>query len=134
MYVQKCLYLHNYIETGGIMITPRPSTTDSTPKPGYPMTPFFGVEPVLMSDAVRIHCASIVATVHVRVCLIQGKEITDVNATGNLCIKKPWPSMARTIYGNHEKFLDTYYHPYSGKISLHVLVETMVGIRILLYW
>ena len=40
------------LETGGIMITPRPSSDDSTPKPGFPMTPFFSIEPVLMSDDV----------------------------------------------------------------------------------
>ena len=45
---------------------------------------------------------------------MQGKEITGNDVSGNLCIKTPWPSMARTIYGDHEKFLDTYYRPYPG--------------------
>jgi acetyl-CoA synthetase len=81
-------------ETGGIMIAPRPSSDNSIPKPGYPMSPFFGIQPVLMSD--------------------DGKEITGNNVSGNLCIKHPWPSMARTIYGDHEKYINTYFTKYPG--------------------
>ena len=44
--------MYTLAETGGIMITPRPSTTDTVPKPGYPMTPFFGIEPVLVDEHV----------------------------------------------------------------------------------
>jgi acetyl-CoA synthetase len=43
-----------------------------------------------------------------------GNEILETNAEGKLCIKFPWPSMARTIYGNHERFKDTYYSPFPG--------------------
>ena len=46
--------------------------------------------------------------------LLQDELITDSNVEGHLCIKKPWPGMARTIYGNHESFMDIYYHPHQG--------------------
>ena len=45
---------------------------------------------------------------------MQGKELVGPNVSGNLCIRKPWPGMARTIHGDHEKFLNTYYRPYPG--------------------
>lgn len=45
---------------------------------------------------------------------MQGKERIGPSVSGNLCIKKPWPGMARTIYGDHEKFLNTYFRPYPG--------------------
>ena len=45
---------------------------------------------------------------------MQGKEITGNNVYGNLCIKKPWPSIARTIYGDHEKYINTYFTRYPG--------------------
>ena len=54
-----------------------------------------------------------------------------MDATGALCLKQPWPGMARTIYGDHEHFLDTYYRPFPGRsyicraITLKVLVTTM---------
>ena len=48
-------FIYNFLETGGIMITPRPAPNNSIPKPGFPMIPFFGVEPVLMNDKVSIY-------------------------------------------------------------------------------
>ncbi|CAI7997283.1 Acetyl-coenzyme A synthetase 2-like, mitochondrial [Geodia barretti] len=81
-------------ETGGISIAPRPSPDDSTPKPGFPMRPFFGIQPVLVDD--------------------QGNELHGPNVSGNLCIRHPWPGMARSIYGDHGRFMDTYYRPYPG--------------------
>ncbi len=100
------------IETGGIMITPRPSPNDATPKPGYPMRPFFGVDPVLLDDKVGNHgydnCHTHCPT-HPQGSLIEGN-----NVTGNLCIRSPWPAMARTIYGDHEKYINTYFTQYPG--------------------
>ena len=48
------------------------------------------------------------------VILIQGQELVGPNVSGNLCIKTPWPGMARTIWNDHEKFMNTYYRPYPG--------------------
>lgn len=44
----------------------------------------------------------------------QGEEQKGADVSGHLCVRKPWPGMARTIYGDHEKFLDIYYRPYPG--------------------
>ncbi len=46
--------------------------------------------------------------------LFQGEELEGNNVTGALCLKKPWPGMARTIYGAHSRFLETYYRPFKG--------------------
>ena len=92
------------------------------PKPGFPMIPFFGIEPVLMSDDVRsyIQFVTIMEPFIITICpfvttygsihlfstfTFRGKEIQGSNVTGNLCIRRPWPSMARTIYGDHEKYI-----------------------------
>ena len=64
-----------------------------------------------------IYSCRICVWTYVCVCLVQGKEPTIVpgnNVSGALCIAKPWPGMARTVYGDHERFLDTYYRPYPG--------------------
>jgi acetyl-CoA synthetase len=79
-------------ETGAHMITPLPGATRL--KAGSATFPFFGVQPVLLDD--------------------QGKEITGNPATGNLCIKAPWPSMMRTVYGDHPRFIETYFKLYPG--------------------
>lgn len=81
-------------ETGGIAITPRPSSDHSKPKPGFPMSPFFGIEPVLYSK--------------------EGDLMTGNNVSGHLCLRKPFPGMARTIYGDHQRFRDTYYNAHPG--------------------
>jgi len=76
-------------ETGGFMITPLPGAM--TLKPGSANLPFFGVEPiVLREDATE--CG--------------------VNEGGKLCIRKPWPGMARTMWGDHDRFIDTYFTMY----------------------
>ncbi len=80
-------------ETGGIMITPQPGVNDL--KPGSATLPFYGVQPLLVNE--------------------QGKEVTGNNVSGFLCIRKPWPGMARTIYGDHQRFLDTYFNVYPGR-------------------
>ncbi|HUT61256.1 MAG TPA: AMP-binding protein, partial [Phycisphaerae bacterium] len=77
-------------ETGGILITPLPGA--HTLKPGSANRPFFGVEPVVLND--------------------DGKPCA-TNEGGKLCIKKPWPGMMRTMWGNHERFIDTYFAMYN---------------------
>ena len=79
-------------ETGGIMITPLPGATPV--KPGSATFPFFGVNPVVLDD--------------------QGKELEGNDVSGLLAIKTPWPSMARTIYGDHERYMQTYLSPFKG--------------------
>ena len=78
-------------ETGGHMITPLPGATDL--KPGSAARPFFGVEPVLVdANGVRLNGAN----------------------EGNLCIARSWPGQMRTVYGDHERFFQTYFSTYSG--------------------
>ena len=79
-------------ETGGIMITPLAGATPT--KPGSATLPFFGIEPVLLDD--------------------HGKEIDGGEASGLLAIKRPWPSMARTIQSDHQRFAQTYLNPFPG--------------------
>ncbi len=79
-------------ETGGILITPLPGATAL--KPGSATRPFFGVQPVLV-DA-------------------QGEEL-DGATSGNLCINHPWPGQMRTVYGDHQRFFETYFQTYPGK-------------------
>ncbi|MAU72659.1 MAG: acetate--CoA ligase [Pseudozobellia sp.] len=77
-------------ETGGIMISPIPYVTPTTPT--YATLPFIGIQPALMDE--------------------EGKEIKGKQVSGRLCIKFPWPSIARTIWGNHERYRDTYFSAY----------------------
>ena len=76
-------------ETGGILINPLPGA--HTLKPGSANRPFFGVEPVILRD--------------------DGKEV-GLNEGGKLCIKKPWPGMMRTTWGDHQRFVETYFTMY----------------------
>ena len=79
-------------ETGGIMISPLPGATAL--KPGSATRPFFGVEPVLVDAEGRI---------------LEGAT------EGNLCINHSWPGMMRSVYGDHQRFIDTYLKTYPGK-------------------
>jgi acetyl-CoA synthetase len=79
-------------ETGGILITPLPGATPL--KPGSATRPFFGVRPVIV-DA-------------------EGKHLEGA-AAGNLCIADSWPGQMRTVYGDHERFVQTYFSTYIGK-------------------
>jgi acetyl-CoA synthetase len=79
-------------ETGGIMITPLPGATAL--KPGSATLPFFGIVPALMDEA--------------------GGLIEDKEASGNLVIKTTWPGQIRTLYGDHQRVIDTYYSTYEG--------------------
>ncbi|NAS13818.1 acetate--CoA ligase [Poritiphilus flavus] len=80
-------------ETGGIMISPIPYVTPTTPT--YATLPFIGIQPALMDE--------------------EGKEIKGNQVDGRLCIKFPWPSMARTIWGDHDRYRDTYFSAYENK-------------------
>ncbi|MBP1839730.1 acetyl-CoA synthetase [Formosa algae] len=79
-------------ETGGIMITPIPYVTPT--KPTYATLPFPGIQPALLDE--------------------EGKEIKGNQVDGRLCIKFPWPSIARTIWGNHERYKDTYFSAFDN--------------------
>ena len=80
-------------ENGGIMLTPIPYVTPT--KPTYATLPFIGIQPCLMDE--------------------EGKEISGNQVSGRLCIKFPWPSIARTIYGNHQRYKETYFTAFDGK-------------------
>ncbi len=79
-------------ETGAIMITPLPGVTPL--KPGSATRPFFGVRPILVDN--------------------EGKKIEGNAVSGNLCIEFPWPSMMRGVYGDPQRFYDTYFSTYRG--------------------
>ena len=79
-------------ETGGILITPLPGATDL--KPGSATRPFFGIEPVIVD---------------------QDGKILEGEAQGSLCINRSWPGQMRTVYGDHQRFIDTYFKTYPGK-------------------
>ena len=79
-------------ETGGIMISPLPGATPT--KPGSATFPFFGIEPILLTD--------------------DGKEISGNNENGLLAIKRSWPGQMRTVYGDHQRFKDTYFSQFKG--------------------
>jgi acetyl-CoA synthetase len=78
-------------ETGGILITPLPGA--HTLKPGSASRPFFGVEPIVVDD--------------------NGLEVA-AGESGKLCIKRPWPGIMRTTYGDHARFEQTYFSTYKG--------------------
>ena len=79
-------------ETGGILMTPLPGATPL--KPGSATLPFFGIEPVVLDE--------------------EGKEVEGNPARGYLCIKTAWPGVMRTVYGNHERFRETYFDRFPG--------------------
>ncbi len=79
-------------ETGGILITPLPGATPL--KPGSATFPFFGIEPVLMTE--------------------DGHEIEGNDVSGLLAIKHSWPGQMRTIYGDHDRFIETYFSQFPG--------------------
>ena len=78
-------------ETGGHLITPLPGATAL--KPGSASVPFFGIQPVILDD--------------------QGNEL-EGECTGNLAFKFPWPGQMRTVYGDHQRFKDTYFSQFPG--------------------
>ena len=80
-------------ETGGILITPLPGAT--TTKPGSATLPFFGIQPAILDPN-------------------SGKEITDQECEGVLVIKDSWPGQMRTVFGDHERFVSTYFNDFKG--------------------
>nr|CAH0113534.1 unnamed protein product [Daphnia galeata] len=93
---EKCVVVDTWwqTETGGICISPTPSAPGSEILPGMPMRPMYGIWPAILGE--------------------KGEELKGNDVTGALCLKKPWPGMARTIYGAHSRFLETYYRPFNG--------------------
>ncbi|KAB1262308.1 Acetyl-coenzyme A synthetase 2-like; mitochondrial [Camelus dromedarius] len=81
-------------ETGGICISPRPSEEGAEIIPAMAMRPFFGIVPVLMDE--------------------QGNVVEGGDVSGALCLSQAWPGMARTIFGDHQRFLDAYFKAYPG--------------------
>ena len=79
-------------ETGGILITPLPGAT--TTKPGSATLPFFGIQPVLVDN--------------------ENNVLTGA-AEGNLCINRSWPGQMRSVYGDHQRFIDTYFSTFEGR-------------------
>ena len=79
-------------ETGGILITPLPGATDT--KPGSATKPFFGIQPVLVDN--------------------ENNELKGPSE-GNLCINMSWPGQMRTVFGDHERFIDTYFSTFPGR-------------------
>ena len=80
-------------ETGGILISPLPGAVAT--KPGSATLPFFGVKPAIVDD--------------------DGNVLEGNGVTGNLCILEPWPGQMRTVYGDHQRFVDTYFSKFPGK-------------------
>lgn len=79
-------------ETGGILISPLPGATAT--KPGSATRPFFGVQPVILDN--------------------EGNEVTSDVAEGVLCIKDSWPGQMRTVFGDHDRFVSTYFETFKG--------------------
>ena len=79
-------------ETGGILISPQPGAIDL--KPGSATKPFYGIKPVIVDD--------------------KGNELKG-ECSGTLCMSQSWPGQMRTIYGDHQRFIDTYFSAYDGK-------------------
>ncbi len=90
----RCPVVDNWwqTETGGIMISPLAGITPT--KPSYATMPLMGIQPVIVDQ--------------------DGKELTGNSVEGNLCIKYPWPGIARTIWGDHERFRQTYFSTYKN--------------------
>jgi len=80
-------------ETGGIMIAPLPAVTPT--KPGSATLPFFGIVPELLDN--------------------EGNVLEGNNVEGNLVMQRPWPGMMRTVYGDHQRFFETYFKKFPGK-------------------
>ncbi|MFT6850917.1 MAG: acetyl-CoA synthetase [Sphingobacteriales bacterium] len=90
----KCPIVDTYwqTETGGFMISPIAHVTPT--KPTFATLPLPGIQPTVLSP--------------------EGKELFGNNIEGALCVKFPWPGMARTIYGDHQRFIDTYFSAFKG--------------------
>uniref|UniRef100_A0A8P4KGY3 Propionate--CoA ligase n=1 Tax=Dicentrarchus labrax TaxID=13489 RepID=A0A8P4KGY3_DICLA len=90
-------------ETGGVCIAPRPAEDGAPIIPAMAMRPFFGIQPVLMGE--------------------KGELLSGNCVSGALCISQPWPGMARSIYGDHQRFIEAYFKPYPVPFAFVVLKE-----------
>jgi len=81
-------------ETGGVAIAPRPSAPGAPLAPSKPQRPMFGMNPVLVDD--------------------KGKVVEGNGVSGALCMGTPWPGIARTVHGDHKRFVETYFSAYPG--------------------
>jgi len=81
-------------ETGGVAISPRPSDPGAELVPGKPQRPMFGISPVLLDDKGMV---------------LEGNDVS-----GALCMSVPWPGIASTVAGDHERFISTYFSVYPG--------------------
>ena len=92
---QKCPIVDTWwqTETGGILITPLPGATPT--KSGSATLPFFGIVPEIVDN--------------------DGNVLEENGVEGNLAMQRPWPSMMRTVYGDHQRFYDTYFAKFPGK-------------------
>ncbi|KAB5561873.1 hypothetical protein PHYPO_G00011540 [Pangasianodon hypophthalmus] len=81
-------------ETGGVCIAPRPAEPGAEIRPAMAMRPFFGIKPALLDE--------------------KGQVLTENDVSGALCIGQPWPGMARSIFGDHQRFVDAYFKPFPG--------------------
>ncbi len=79
-------------ETGGVLISPLPGATPT--KPGSATLPFFGVQPAILDN--------------------DGNELTTTEAEGVLCMKDSWPGQMRTVFGDHDRFVSTYFETFKG--------------------
>jgi len=91
---EKCPIIDTWwqTETGGIMMTPLPGATPT--KPGSATFPFYGIEPVLLTES--------------------GEEIQGNDVSGLLAMKASWPGQMRSIYGDHDRFVETYFSQFPG--------------------
>ncbi|KAG5635844.1 acetyl-CoA synthetase [Sphagnurus paluster] len=92
---QQCAIVDTFwqTETGSIVVTPFPGAIET--KPGAATVPFFGIEPAILDP-------------------LTGVELEGNGVEGVLALKNPWPSIARTIYQDHQRYIDTYMSPYPG--------------------
>merc|ERR1712108_47259 len=81
-------------ETGGVAIAPRPSPPGAPLRPGKPQRPMFGMNPVILDS--------------------DGRPLEGPSVSGALCLGTPWPGIARTVHGDHQRFVDTYFSIYKG--------------------
>lgn len=105
---KKCPIVDTYwqTETGGVVITPLPGADDLIPSSAT--FPYFGIDPTIVDET--------------------GQPV-DANEGGYLCIKQPWPGLMRTVYGNHQRFIDTYWSQYRDPDNGNPMYFTGDGAR-----
>ena len=107
------LNAYRQTETGSIVVTPFPGAIET--KPGSATVPFFGIEPAILDP-------------------VTGKELEGNNVEGVLVLKTPWPSIARTVYKDHKRYLDTYMNVCFASLT-SALADLVKAIPwYLLYW